>query len=146
MLNGISTNAMIDVDAQLTKPFYLNTDSIPSAVVNVKVPNCKFKYDNLNLDRFSANISAILNGNNLDKAVLDVKKIALDGMGVRCSLSTKVTSIISDPSIDGEFNGKVDLAKLPPIVSKAIAGRVSGILNADTQFKLRQSYLDKTAA
>lgn len=143
MLKGISTNATIDIDAQLTKPFYLDKDSIPSAVVNVKVPNCKFKYDNLNLDRFSANISAILNGNNLDKTVIDVKKVALNGMGVGCSLSTKVTSIISDPSIDGEFNGKVDLAKLPPIVSKAIAGRVSGILNADTQFKLRQSYLDK---
>ena len=42
MLKGISTNATIDIDAQLTKPFYLDKDSIPSAVVNVKEPNCKF--------------------------------------------------------------------------------------------------------
>lgn len=145
LLKGIETNAMIDVDAELTKPFYIEKDSIPSAVVNVKVPNCKFRYDNLKLDKFSANLSAYLNGNNIDKAKFDVKNVLLEGMGVGCSFSTKVSSIISNPLIDGEFHGKVDLSRLPPLVSRAIAGKISGVLNADTKFKLRKSHLSKNS-
>lgn len=142
MLNGITTNASLHLDMALTKPFLPSIDSIPSAEISVKIPICKFNYGNLNLDEFSANLGATLNGNDLNKAIVDIKKVALEGMGVNCSFSTKISSIISDPKINGEFHGKVDLNKLPPFITKAIAGTMSGVINADTEFSLRQSYLD----
>ena len=142
MLKGISTNAALHVDLELTKPYFPEIDTIPSGEITLRIPQCKFDYGNLNLDKFSADISATLNGKDLDKAVVDLKKVALDGMGVKCSFSSRISSIISDPFIDGVFNGKVDLKRLPPFIAQAIAGRMSGELNADTEFTLRQSHLN----
>ena len=142
MLKGIATDAAIHADLELTKPFYPEIDSIPSGEIKLRIPHCKFSYGNLNLDKFGADLGATFNGNDLNKAVFDIKKVALEGMGVKCSFSSKITSIIDDPSIDGVFNGKVDLTRLPPFIAQAIAGTISGEVNADTEFTLRQSYLD----
>lgn len=142
MLKGITTNAALHLDMALTKPFYPEFDSIPSGEVNLRIPNCKFSYGNLKLDKFGADFSATLNGNDLNKAVADIKKVALEGMGVKCSFSSRISSILDDPLIDGVFNGKVDLTCLPPFIAQAIAGKVTGEINADTEFTLRQSYLD----
>lgn len=143
MLKGITTDAALRLDMELTRPFLPSKDSIPSADINVKIPNCKFNYGKLKVDKFSANLSASLKGNNLNKAVIDIKKVALKGMGVDCSFSSKLSSIISDPLIDGEFKGRVNLSHLPPFIAKLIAGKVSGEINANTIFNLRQSYLSR---
>ena len=143
LVDGIATDAALRFDMELTQPFVLSKDTIPSAVVNLRIPNCKFNYGKLKVDKFSANISASLGGNNLDKAVVDIKKVALKGMGVDCSFSSKISSIISDPLIDGEFNGWVNLSQLPPFVAKLITGKMSGEINANTIFNLRQSYLSR---
>lgn len=143
LVEGIVTDASLRIDVELTRPFVLSKDTIPSADVNVKIPNCKFNYGKLKVDKFSANLNASLKGNNLDDAVINIKKVALKGMGVDCSFSSTISSIISDPLIDGEFNGRVNLSHLPPFVAKLIAGKVSGEINANTIFNLRQSYLNR---
>lgn len=143
MLDGISTDAALRIDMELTKPFLPDKDSIPSADVNVRIPNCKFHYGDLQVDKFSADLGASLKGNNLDNAILDIRKVAMTGMGVNCSFSSKISHIISDPLIEGEFNGKVNLSNLPPFVSRIIAGKISGEINADTQFNVRKSHLSQ---
>ena len=142
MLNGIKTNASLNLDLELQKPFYPDVDTIPSAEINITVPKCNFSYGNLVLDEFSANLGGTLNGNDLNKAIIDIKKVALEGLGVDCSFSSKISSILTDPYIDGSLEGKINLSKLPPFIAQAIAGKVSGELNAKTEFSLHQSDLD----
>ena len=142
MLNGIKTNASLNLDLELQKPFYPSVDSIPSAEINITIPNCNFSYGNLVLDKFSANLNGTLNGNDLNKAVVDIKKVALEGLGVDCALSSKISSLLTDPYIEGSLNGKINLSKLPPFIAQAIAGKVSGELNANTEFMLHQSDLN----
>ncbi len=143
MLEGVNTNAMLEFGMQLTKPYNLATDTIPWAELNIGIPNCYLKYGELDVDNFTATVKTVLKGENLDDAVVEVNNVKMNGMGVDCELSTTVSSLISDPMIDGEFKGMMNLAKLPPLVAKNIDGVLKGVLNANAQFKLRQSHLNK---
>lgn len=141
MLDGIKTNATFVADMELTKPFSLTNDSIPHAVVNVSMPQCYFNYDKLKLDKLSAQVNVNLNGNDLNDAVIDIKKIAMQGLGMNCEASTKVSSIMSDPLANGRFKGNLTLDNLPKFITKEIGGAISGVMTADTDFRLRQSEL-----
>lgn len=143
LVEGIESNATMAVAMQLTKPYNLTTDTIPWAVIDIDVPECRFKYGDFDIKKLKANAKTTLNGENLNKAIVDVNYVTLDGMGVDCSLSTTLSSLISDPLVDGKFVGKMNLDKLPPFIKRKIDGSLSGNVNADTKFKLRQSHLDQ---
>lgn len=142
LLKGVATDASFEMDMHLSKPFYFMKETMPWAEVNVRIPDCYLNYGKLKAKRFSTEIKTILKGENIDKAIVEVKKMHLNGMGVDCSLSTKLSSLISDPFIDGKFSGMINLKNLPPFIVEMIPGRLSGEMNADTQFKLRKSYLN----
>ena len=141
MLEGIESNAMISLGMELTKPFNVSVDTIPYANVTLAVPECYLNSEKFKVDKFKTNIITTLNGNDLDDAVINISDMSFDGLGVKCHTSTKVSHIMSDPLIDGAFDGMVTLDNLPSVVSESVAGTMTGVLNANTTFKLRQSYL-----
>ncbi len=142
-LKDIATNASFEMDMLLSKPFHFTKEKMPWAEVNLQVPQCYLNYGELKADKFSANVKATLKGENIDDAIVEISNIHLNGMGVNCSLSTTLSSLISDPHVNGKLKGRMNLKNLPPFIVKMIDGRLQGVVNADTQFYLRQSHLSR---
>lgn len=143
LLKDVATNASFEMDMQLSKPFRFTKEKMPWAEVNLRVPDCYLNYGELKADKFTADVKATLKGENIDDAIVEINNVHLNGMGVDCSLSTTLSSIITDPLVDGKFKGMMNLRNLPPFIVKMIDGRLRGELNADAQFHLRQSHLSR---
>jgi hypothetical protein len=139
MTEKLVTDAKIKIGAELTKPFNLATDSIPHAVITVDMPDAPFEYGQIKLNDVALNVEAHLNGNDLDKATVDVKNLYLAGPMTDLRFKANISGPMADPLVDGEVEGNVDLDKMPTVLRKMIDGTVKGKLNANLKVKARPS-------
>lgn len=141
-LSTFSTNATIKLDMALTESFNLNT-LVPHAVINMSIPNSHVKYDMLDFHRFETDITATLKGLSINDATIDIKKLNFNGMGINSAITCRLSSLLNDPYINGTFKGDMNISRLPRFITDAINGTLSGKITANTQFKLRKSYLNQ---
>lgn len=127
----------------LTAPFTIGVDSLPSFTASVNIPGGSAKYDNMTLDILELDASANVDGTDLDRSTIDLRRLHARGEGMGFLLTGTVTSPLSDPRISGTFKGGLGFARLPKILLSMLPGKVKGILKADCDFNLRRSYLDK---
>ncbi|MDE5633987.1 MAG: hypothetical protein K2I51_04915, partial [Muribaculaceae bacterium] len=59
------------------------------------------------------------------------------------ALSATATSVMTDPLVNGEFTGRVDIGKLPPSLRAMIPVQIAGLLQGHSTFRFRQSYLNR---
>ncbi|MBD5322744.1 MAG: hypothetical protein HDS01_08260 [Bacteroides sp.] len=142
-LDKLDTNLSIALGAELTRPFTVGTDSLPSFTLNVNVPEGAAEYDGMKLSRFELKASADIDGDNLDRSTIDISRLMAVGEGIGFSLSANASDIISDPHVSGKFRGGLNIARLPRVILSTLPGTVKGQLRADCDFDLRKSYLDR---
>lgn len=142
-LDKMSTNLRVEADMSLTRPYCPAVDSIPSFELALEVPEGKIVYENLKLNRLALEATANIDGKNLDKSVIDVKRLLAIGEGVGFELDAKATSLLSDPAVEGTFKGGVEIQRLPKRLLAKLPCQLTGSLRADSRFNLRKSYLDR---
>ncbi|MDE6860013.1 MAG: hypothetical protein K2J65_06350 [Duncaniella sp.] len=142
-LDKVTTDLSVAADMRLMRPYRPEIDSIPSFDLSLKVPEGKFVYDNLVLNRFALDAVANIDGDNLDKSKLDVKRLVAIGEGVGFELNATASDILSDPAVDGTFKGGVEIQRLPKKLLAKLPFEVTGSLRADSRFRFRKSYLDR---
>lgn len=140
----LDTDMAVDVSAHLTRPFVI-TDSItiPWLTARITVPDCRFAFQSIDFRHFTADILAEVNGDDLNKSIVTVEKLKIDGAALDIDMSGTATSLLDDPMLEGKFYGAIDMGRLPYIIRKKLGGRLSGRFNADTKFNLRLSYLSE---
>jgi len=143
-LSRVSTNLDIAADVQLAKPYRVWADSLPSFDMAIDIPEGKLKYDNLVLNRFAMKCAANVDGSDLDKSVVDVKRLLAVGEGVGVEFSAKATGFLTDPVVSGTFKGGIEIQRLPKRFLSKLPCEVSGSLRADSRFNFRQSYFDRS--
>lgn len=142
-LDKIDANLSLACGVQLTRPFTVGVDSLPSFNIQIKVPEGSAKYDGMNLDRFELLAEAQVDGLAPDNSTLDISRLTAIGEGMGFTLSGNVSNIISDPKVNGTFKGGLNVRHLPKSLLTMLPCEVQGTLRADCDFDLRQSYLDK---
>ncbi len=135
--------ASLALSGQFTAPFSPATDSIPSMSVDVKIPEGKASYDGYSINRLVLDAHADIDGNDLDRSTVDLKRFVAQGEGVTIDLNGQFTDLLTDPVADGAFKGEVNVAKLPASLLQMLPCTVKGQLNADSRFHIRKSYLNK---
>jgi hypothetical protein len=143
MTEKLITDAKISIGADLTKPFNVSTDSIPHAVITVDLPEVPIEYGQIKLNSVAFNAKANLNGNDLDKATVDINNLYLAGPMTDLRFKGNISGPMADPLVDGELEGNVDLDKMPPILRKMIGGTVKGDLSAELKIKARPSMFEQ---
>lgn len=141
---GLNTDMSVSADVRLTAPYTVGdtTALLPDLDLTITVPHSSLSLtDALSLRAVELSAHASVNGRNLDASRIGIDRLFIDGMGGNASISATITSPMSDPLINGRFKGRVDLKKLPAIVTDGFEGEISGLLHADTDFKVRKSYL-----
>ncbi len=122
-----------------------NDNSMPSFAVNISVNDAKFQYPDLPKSVDDIQIIAKINSptSNLDNMKVDVSKfhfsIAKNPMDIKLKLKT----LMSDPDIDANFKGKMNLKTIAQVYPLDEGMNLSGIFKTNISLKGKQSALDK---
>ncbi|MDE6612072.1 MAG: hypothetical protein K2K22_05870, partial [Muribaculaceae bacterium] len=74
-----STDGAVSLEAELTRTFVPARDTIPYARVSVSMPDCRLVYGKADFRQLAFDISADLNGPDLDSAYVTVSRLELAG-------------------------------------------------------------------
>lgn len=144
-LEMIKIDLAVSVGAELLKPFVLSDSVLPTMRVSVDVHEGQLvigdKHKPLTL---SASVAANVVGDKLDASVVKLNYMKVNGVSIDADLKGTFSSLLTDPKVNADFNGKIFFDNLPQIALKMIPGKVSGVLSANTSLDLRLSHLSKT--
>lgn len=137
-IKGLETDLNIALDGRLTKPFRVGADSIPFLDAHLRASASKIIYEDLNLSYFDLDAVAKVDGNNLDRSSIDVRRLAATGRASKFELKGTVEHPVSDPMVDAHFNGSLTLSNLPAKLLNSLPMTIKGKLqgNAQVRFKL----------
>jgi len=136
---GFSTDASLAASVELTRPFNLDTDSIPYATASLLLSPSALRYGKARFDNVALDLRARLAGNNLDSATVEIRSFDVAGPATALTLRGTATALVSDPAFKLCLKGRSDLSKLPPVLTDAIGGNISGRVRADVDVDGRMS-------
>lgn len=125
------TDAAVSIDAELTRPFRIDRDTIPYARIKVNMPDASVKYGKAVLDRAGADIGIDLCGNNLDSATVTVNRLEAAGPATSINLRATVDRLIADPRFKADIKADVALGRLPEALTHLLNGVVDGRLRME---------------
>lgn len=144
-LGTLDTDMSLNLTARLLRPYVIaDSITVPWMDATVSIPDCHINYRTVDFRHFAAEIKAEVNGDDLNKSMVNVERLDIDGKSLDVSVSGTVTSLLDDPLIRGTFAGAIDFDQLPPIVKKNLGGRLTGSLDANTKFRMRLSDFDRS--
>lgn len=141
-LSTLDTDMSVNVSARLLRPYVLtDTITIPWLEARVSIPDCRFNFRTIDFRHLTAEILAEVNGDDLNRSIVSIEKLDIDGKAMDLKLDATATSLLDDPLVKGKFYGDIDFASLPPIIRQRLGGKLTGHLDADTKFNFRLSDL-----
>ena len=141
LTDPLKTDMLVSATAELTRPWRLADSILPSVKATLSIPRCRATYQTLRFSEFSGELAVDFDGADIDKSLFDLRKLHLAGEGVNLDLNVKATNVMADPRVDGDFNGSVDLSKIPPRLAAEIPVQLSGKINGETSFRFAISDL-----
>lgn len=139
----LKTDMRLSARVELTRPWAMADTVLPSARVEVSIPRCAATYQTLRFTELSGDLAVDFDGRDMDKSVFDLRRLHLNGAGVNFDLNVKATNVMADPRLDGDFNGSVDLGRIPPRLAAEIPVQLSGTISGETTFRLAMSDLNE---
>lgn len=118
----ISTNAAAGFAVKLTKPYMMASDTLPCAIVDVEIPQCFFHWQKIHLEKFALNARATIEGNDLDLATVDIKRLMAAGPATTIDASGMLSTLKTDPCFDGTITGRINIDRLPPQITQWLNG------------------------
>lgn len=135
-IKELSTNMKIDMALELTRPYPLNSKSMPSCAADIVIKPCSLKYDRYTLRDVEADMTIVVNGDDPDRSTVNLRHLRAATDGARISIKGNATSLLSNPYIDARIKATADFAKLPYDMRAAIPGSVKGRLEFDSDARL----------
>jgi len=128
----------------LLKGIY-NDVSMPAFDIKMKVENGMFQYPDLPSKVEDVQILAEINSptSDFDDMKIDVDKFHFEMAGNPMDIKLKLRTPMSDPDIDADFKGKLNLASVKKFYPLDEGMMLSGKFTMDLKLKGKQSSLDK---
>ena len=138
---GLTTGMTADIAMCTTRPYPLDSKSLPWIDATLDVPQCRAVYDGYEFDHISLAASAKVNGDNPDASTATLSSLTVNGEGVAVNINGSIASPVSNPAIKGHIKANVNLASLPKSLLAMFPGSVKGRIQLDTDAQLRVSDL-----
>jgi len=142
--SGVKADGSFDFKARINGTINSKEEIIPSFAIQANVKDGSFKYPTLpaGVSKINANIKIDNKSNKLDAVVTDISKFGLligsQGISGRVKLKTPV----SNPDMDANIKGKLDLASISSVLPVSSVKDLKGLINADITIKANQKDLD----
>ena len=120
-------------------------DLMPSFAVNIKVSDAKFQYPDLpkSVDDIQINTEINSPTANMDDMIVDVSKFHFSIANNPMDIKIKLKTLLSDPNIDANFKGKMNLKTIAQVYPLDEGMDLSGEFKTNISLKGKQSSLDK---
>lgn len=141
--DSFTTDATIAIEAEITRPFNPDTDSIPYALINVTIPTSRLRYGKARFHDFHLDLGLDLRGNDPDSVLVNIRRLTIAGPATELDLTAEAYGLMSDPAFSGCLKGHTDIARLPAKLLELAQGYVSGCIEMDFDFDGRLSMLNK---
>ena len=141
--DDIKTSGKASVSGKL-KGIY-NDDSMPAFDILMKVEDGMFQYPDLPSKVENVQILAEINSptSDFDDMKIDVDKFHFEVAGNPMDVSLKLKTPMSDPDIDAEFKGKLNLESVGKFYPLDEGMEIKGLFAVNIMLKGKQSSLDK---
>lgn len=139
---GLETNMVLDVKVELTAP-YLPGDTtrmIPDMKCSLTVPDCHVNYHNLHWRKFTMEVNADVDGGDMNRTKINLKKLIINGAAMDIDLKAEITDMLDDPYVKGKFKGRLNLGGLPPVFVNKFSKKLTGVIDANLKIDSRKSY------
>lgn len=137
----LRTDMLLTATMELDRPWMLSDTILPSFKATLEIPRCRATYQTLRFSEFSGSLAVDFDGAEIDKSVFDLRGLHLVGEGVDLDLDLQARNVMSDPAVKGNFNGSVDLGRIPPRLAAEIPVTLSGTIDGKTTFDFAMSDL-----
>jgi vacuolar-type H+-ATPase subunit H len=119
-------------------------ENFPSFKLDLKVLNAMFQYPSLPTAVSNINIDMNIDKGqgSLDKMFINISKLHADIGAEPIDAKIKVSTPISNPNVDMDIKGKLNLANIQKFYPMEGIKKLSGIMIADLTFKGKQSDVD----
>ncbi len=121
------------------------SDTYPSFEINLGIADAMFKYPSLPKSVNNINIDVHVENKKdyLDATTIDVNKFHLEMAGNPINMWAHVKTPISDPDLNAEIKGIINLASVKEFVPLEKGDEMSGMVKADIAAAGRMSSIDK---
>ncbi|MDD2961908.1 MAG: AsmA-like C-terminal region-containing protein [Muribaculaceae bacterium] len=134
-VEGLETNMRATLKLALKEPYDMNNSFIPSLTAELDIPDSYMKGSNGDsLDNFTANVSADIDGKELNKSVVNLNRFIINGKSLNLSIKGKATEIMSNPRLTGEIICDADIKKVIKTFRIPIQYKVSGSIVTNSKF------------
>lgn len=140
-VKGLDTDLTMSVEARLKRPYVVGTDSLPSVDARLRAEAGRIRFEDLNLSRFDLDVEADVDGDDLDRSVVKINRLAAKGQASDAEIRGTIKSPISDPDIDMQFRGRIDFGRLPAKLLASLPVTVRGLLEGNARGRFRLSHL-----
>ncbi|MDR3046921.1 MAG: AsmA family protein [Bacteroidales bacterium] len=139
----IKTEGKVALDAYAKGHYY--KDQYPAFGLSLLVNNAKFQYPSLPAGVTNIEIDAKVanKGGSLDNTIVDINKFALAILENPFSWWAHVITPISDPNIDMNMKGTINLADIKKVYPLDAGQDMSGMFTMDLALKGLLSYVEK---
>lgn len=137
----LDTDMRLSFSLRLLRPYDPAVSTIPQLEVTAKATASRFNLDRLRLNKFNADISAMIDGSDLDRSVVTVGNLEAAGQAVDVRLKGIVTHPVTDPAVEGSFDGTVAFSRLPRQVLARMPFSITGTLKGQADMRFRLSHL-----
>lgn len=118
--------------------------AFPSLALNLEVVDGSFRYPDLPLSAqaIAANLSITNPGGDIDRTVVDLSRFHVEIGGQPIDATFTLRTPVSDPEVDVQLRGTVDLGDVARTVKLENAEGLGGVIVADARMHARRSDVD----
>ncbi|MDE6527574.1 MAG: hypothetical protein K2L78_00820, partial [Muribaculaceae bacterium] len=142
LVEPLETDMCLRAALTLVHPWVITDTVLPSFDGTLNIPACEVGYQTLRFNKFQADAAVHFNGADTDKSVFVLKRLLIDGRTIDVDLNAEVTSLFSDPRVEGHFKGAVNLNRIPQRLRGLLPAAIAGTVDGDADFRFRMSDLD----
>lgn len=127
------------------KGIYKDMNQLPAFALNMQVINGMFKYPSLPKAVTNVNITTKINnkGGNADNTTIDISQFHIELAGNPVDMKLFLSSPISDPAINMNINGSLDLASVKQVYPFEDGQDLNGFFKADITMKGKTSAIQQ---
>lgn len=138
-LKDLRTSMKVNSTVTLSRPWFLADTILPSFDAVFEIPPCEITYQGYRFHDIQAKVTAGFDGSDIDRSVFTVEGLRIRGESVNFDLNATATNVMKDALVDGDFNGSINLNRLPGRVKAIIPVEVGGKIDGRSTFRFRLS-------
>lgn len=140
-LKPLDTDLSLQLKAKLLKPYIVSSPELPSAEISFKADAKRLVFGRLNLSRLKFDMDARVDLANPDASHININAVEAMGKAMDFKLKASIDHPVSDPSVQGNFEGTLTVQNLPQQLLEKLPCAIRGTLRGKAEVKTRLSYL-----